>query len=69
MVYINGIMQNGIAVEFNSPLPTDFSAAADKIKIGGEFDGQLRRFQIFTPAAFGLASSNSINNIILGFSF
>ncbi len=54
-IYINGVDSNGQATTTSSPGPATFTAG-DVIKIGQGFVGELRRFQIYSSASFGLAT-------------
>ena len=60
-VFINGIYR-GFKSITTAPLASSFTNA-DIVKIGGGFTGQLRRMQIYSPAAFGLASGSSKQKI------
>ncbi len=62
MVYINGIMTNNIASTLTAPNPASTFSLSDIIGFGGGFYGQLKRLQIYSPAAvgFNLAYTNSI---------
>jgi len=57
LTYINGMMTSGIGTITTAPSPSVFSTS-DEIKIGGGFKGYLRRLQIYSPAAFGLATTS-----------
>jgi len=65
-IYINGVDNNGEATTMTSPGPAIFTPA-DTIKIGQGFAGELRRFQVYSPAAFGLATDNCIDYFLPSF--
>ncbi len=62
MIYLNGIMTNSIATTSAAPDPSSVFSLSDIIGFGGGFHGQLKRLQIYSPAAvgFNLAATDSI---------
>ncbi len=59
-IYINGVDNNGEAANSNSLDATMFTSN-DIIQIGQGLVGELRRFRVYSPAPFGLATEQSIN--------
>jgi len=67
MVYINGVISNNLASTFTAPDPSSVFSLSDTISFRGGFYGQLKRLQVYSPAAVGLnlAATNSIYLTIL----
>ena len=66
-VYINGVDTTGLGATSNAPSPSIFSTS-DILKIGGGFEGHLRRFQVYSPAASPyITSTGSIKNYFFTF--
>ena len=58
LTYINGLMAaGGLGAITNAPSPSAFSTS-DEIRVAGGFKGYLRRLQIYSPAALGLATTS-----------
>ena len=56
-LFLNGGMNDGFASMNTQPNSTALSAS-DTVKIGGGFTGQLRRLQVYSPAAFSLSKDS-----------
>ena len=68
-VYVDGVDAVGLAATTTVPSPPPTFSTSDELKIGGGFEGYLRRFQIYSPAAFPFetASSSSTTNLCFFF--
>jgi len=58
-IYINGADALGIVAIIDAPRPSVFSNL-DVVKIGRGFIGQLRRIQIYSPAASSFVTGSGI---------
>ncbi len=56
-VYLGGVVKVTLDI-VTSLVPSDFSTA-DSVKIGGAFSGNIKRIQVYSPAAVGFASGAS----------